>query len=196
MQSRMNAVLIITSTAGTRPLPSASGHEALGDDGLEHAGQLQPDLLLLMRRKHGDDAVDRFRRVERVQRREDEMSGFGGEQSRLDRLEVAHFADEDDVGILPQRAAQGLRERLRVDGDLALVDDRLVVAVQELDRVLDRHHVRAARPVDVVDHRRQRRALAAAGRSGHEHEAALFAGDLLEHGGQRQVVDGLDLPSG
>ena len=60
----------------------------------------------------------------------------------LDRLEVAHLADQDDVGILAQRAAQRVRERLRVDRDLALVDDRLVVAVQVLDRVLDRHDVR------------------------------------------------------
>ena len=55
---------------------------------------------------------------------------------------VAHLADQDDVGILAQRAAQRVRERLRVDRDLALVDDRVVVAVQVLDRVLDRHDVR------------------------------------------------------
>ena len=47
--------------------------------------------------------------------------------------------------------------------------------------------------VDVVDHRRQRRALAAAGRAGHEHEAALFVGDLAEHRRQQQVVDRQDL---
>ena len=35
-----------------------------------------------------------------------------------------------------------VRERRGVDRDLALVDDRLVVAVQVLDRVLDRHDVR------------------------------------------------------
>ena len=28
--------------------------------------------------------------------------------------------------------------------DLALVDDRLLIAVQELDRILDRHDVRAS----------------------------------------------------
>ena len=142
MQSRMKAVLIITSTAGARPLPSSLRHEALRDDGLEHAGELQAHLLLLVRREDGDDAVDGFGRVERVQRREHEVAGFGGEQAGLDRLEVAHLADQDDVGILPQRAAQRLRERPRVDRHLALVDDRLAVAVQELDRILDRHHVR------------------------------------------------------
>ena len=31
-------------------------------------------------------------------------------QRRFDRLEVAHFADEDDVGVLAQRGAQRVRE--------------------------------------------------------------------------------------
>ena len=45
------------------------------------------------------------------------------------------------------------------------------------------------RGVDVVDHRRQRRRLAAAGRAGDEHEAALFVGDLLQHRRQPELVE-------
>ncbi len=82
---------------------------------LQHAGQLQTDLLLLVRRKHRDDAVDGFGRVKGVQGREHEVAGLGGEQAGLDGLEVAHFADEDDVGVLAQGAAQRLRERAGVD---------------------------------------------------------------------------------
>ena len=78
-----------------------------------------------------------------MQRREHEVAGFRREQ-RISRLEVAHLADQDDVGVLAERAAQRVRERQRVDRDLALVDHRPVVAVQELDRVLDRHDVRRA----------------------------------------------------
>ncbi len=58
-------------------------HQALRDDGLQHARELQADLLLLVRREDRDDAVDRFGRVERVQRREHEVAGFGGEQRRF-----------------------------------------------------------------------------------------------------------------
>ena len=43
--------------------------------------------------------------------------------------------------------------------------------------------------VDVVDHRRERRALAAAGGAGDEHQAALFLGDLLQHRRQAELVD-------
>jgi hypothetical protein len=57
---------------------------------------------------------------------------------------------------------------------------------------LDRHDVRASGAVDVVDHRRQRRALAAAGRARDQHQAAFFARDCLEHSRQPEVLDGLD----
>ena len=50
------------------------------------------------------------RRVERVQGGKHQMAGFRGEEPGLDRLEVAHFADQDDVRVLSQRAAQGVGE--------------------------------------------------------------------------------------
>jgi hypothetical protein len=162
--------------------------QALRDGRLQHAGQLQADLLLLVRREDRDDAVDRLGGVQRVQRREDEVARFGRHQRGLDRLEVAHLADQDHVRVLAQRAAQRVGEP-GIDRDLALVDDRPVVAVEELDRVLDRHDVGAARVVDVVDHRRQRRALAAAGGPGDQHEAALLVGDPREDRRQAEFVD-------
>ena len=76
--------------------------------------------------------------------------------------------------------------------DFALVDDRLVVAMEVLDRVLDRHDVRRRGVVDVVQHRGQRRRLAGAGGAGDEDQAALFVGDPLEHRRQLQLVDGRD----
>jgi hypothetical protein len=63
-----------------------------------------------------------------------------------------------------------------VSRDLALVDDRLLVVEQELDRVLDRQDVAGHLLVAAVEHRRERRALAGAGRSDHQDQAAL-----LEH---------------
>ena len=190
MQSRMNGVAIMTSTAGTRPMPSARGMQALRDRRLQHARELDADLPLLMRRKDRDDAVDRLRRVERVQRREHEVAGFGGD--------AAPFRSVSKSRISPTRMTSGsCRSALRsacanerrVDRDLALVDDRLVVPMEVLDRILDRHDVRRARRVDVVDHRGERRALAAAGRAGDEDQPALLLGDLLEDGRQAEVVD-------
>ena len=84
-------------------------------------------------------------RVLRVQRGEHEVAGLGRGQRGRDRLEVAHLADEDHVGVLAQRGLQAEREALRVGAELALVDDALLVLVQELDRVLDREDVLVAR---------------------------------------------------
>jgi hypothetical protein len=67
----------------------------------------------------------------------------------VDRLEVAHLADEDHVGVLAQGALDAGREGRRVRADLALVDDAALVRVQELDRVLDGEDVVVARAVDL-----------------------------------------------
>ena len=63
--------------------------------------------------------------VLRVQRGEDEVAGLGRGQRRRDRLEVAHFADEDHVGVLAQRGACSAATEARgVGAELALVDRR------------------------------------------------------------------------
>jgi hypothetical protein len=77
----------------------------------------------------------------------------------FDRLEVAHLADQHDVRVLAQCRAQRQREALRVAVDLALVDQAALVLVDELDRILDREDVIVTLPVDLVDHRGERRRL-------------------------------------
>ena len=74
--------------------------------------------------------------------------------------QVADLADQDDVRVLPQHVPQRRGEGERVGADLALGDVGLHVAVQELDRVLDRDHVDPAILVDVMDHRGERGGLA------------------------------------
>src|SRR6185436_9837588 len=140
-----------------------------------------------------EHAIDRLRRVGRVQRRENEVARVRGLQRRIERFEISNFADEDDVGVLTQHAAKGLTERRRVGADLALVDVRVHVTMEELDRVLDRDDVGAAILIDVLDHRRQRRRLARAGNSRDEDETTRLHRDLLEHRGQAQLDDRLRL---
>jgi len=177
-----------------RDAPGAVGgrQQLLGDDPLQRDRELDAHLLLLGRREDVDDAVDRLRRVLRVQRGEDEVTGLRRGQRRVDRLEVAHLADEDHVGVLAQRGLQAKAEGLRVGADLALVDDALLVAVQELDRVLDGHDVLFARGVDLVHDRGQRGRLPRARGAGDEHEAARPAGQVVHDGRQAELVDGLD----
>ena len=111
------------------------------------------------------------------------------ESAVRDGLLVAHLADQDHVGVLAQDAAHRAGEALGVGADLALVDDRALVAVQVLDRVLERDDVPRAGRVDVVDHRRERRRLARAGGAGQQDDPARLLGELADHLGQAEVVD-------
>ena len=79
-------------------------------------------------------------------------------------------------------------EVVGVGADLALVDDRALVGVQDLDRVLDRDDVTRLVLVDVVDHRGERRRLARAGRTGDEHEPALLLGEPAADRRQAQLL--------
>jgi hypothetical protein len=139
---------------------------------LKHAGQLLANLVLLMRREDRDNTINRFGRIQRVQRREHEMARLGRDQRGLDRVHVAHFADQNHVGVLTQGRAKTGRVLRRIEADLALCDHREAVVVHEFDRVLDRDDVQCARAVDEIHHRGERRALARAGRAGQKNEAA------------------------
>ena len=79
-----------------------------------------------------------------VQRGEHEVAGLGERQRDRDAVEVAHLAEQDDVGVLTQGAAQTVGEVCDVGADLALVDHRHLVVVEVLDRILDGEDV--ARP--------------------------------------------------
>jgi hypothetical protein len=104
----------------------------------------------------------------RVDGRVDREARLRGGQRHAHRLEVAHLAHEQGVGVLADGRLDPLGEARDVGADLALREDGLVVGVDELDRVLDRDHVCASRlfmrsriAASVVD-------LPAAGRAGHE----------------------------
>ena len=109
-----------------------------------------------------------------------------------DRLEVAHLADEDHVGVLPERRAERLREGGRVGADLALVDDAAPVPVEELDRILDREDVLVPGLVDPVEERGERRRLAGAGRAGDEDEPARLVGEVVEPRRHPELLERLD----
>ena len=117
------------------------------------------------------------------------MARLGGLERGLRGLGVAQLADQDRVRVLAEHAAQRLGEVGGVEPDLTLVDDAVAVGVEDLDRVLDRDDVLVARAVDVVEHRRERRRLARAGRARDEHEAAVLLGEPLHARRQAQLLE-------
>ena len=175
------------------PRPVGGRKQGLGDDAFEAGRELRTHLALLLRREDVDDPVDRSGRAARVQRREDQVARLGRGQSGRDRLEIAHLAEEDHVGVLAEAGAKGLGEAARVGADLALVDEAAAVAVEELDRVLDCQDVPRPVAVDLVDHRGERRRLPRPRRAGDQDEATRALGHLVQAGREAQLFEREDL---
>ena len=119
-----------------------------------------------------------------VDRAEDEVAGFGRPQRRLERLPVAHFAHQDDVGVFADGVLHADLEVLHVLADLPLVDQALVLGEGELDRVFEREDVLAIVVVDPVEHRGDGRALARAGHAGQEDHPLAELAKLFQDGRQ------------
>ena len=76
-----------------------------------------------------------------MQRSENKVAGRGSGESQLNGFEITHFSDEQDVWIFTQRTAQGRGERACMHSYFAMLDEAVLTAVHELDRVLDRDDV-------------------------------------------------------
>ena len=114
-----------------------------------------------------------------MERAEDEMAGLGRLDGSQHRLAVAHFADQDAVGILANDDAEGVFEVRNVETDFALGDDASLAVESELDRVFDADDVEAAMLVDVFDHGGERRALARTGDAADEDQPFESLGNQL-----------------
>lgn len=101
------------------------------------------------------------------------------------------FAQQDHVGIFPQRRTQGRGEALGIALHFALVHQAVLLRMHEFDRVFDGQDVLLAVLVQVVDHRRQCGGLAAAGGPGHQHQPAGRLGNLPKHFPQSQLLQAL-----
>lgn len=165
---------------GDRSAAVRSWYELLGTDAHKNRGELDTHLLLLVGREDVDDSVDGLRRILSMERGKNEVSCFRCRDGGRDRFEVAHFADENDVGILAEHPLERLGEALRVDADLPLVDDALVRDVNVLDRVFDGDDVLSARGIDHLEYCGKRGAFSVSRRAGDEEEASAVRGNLFE----------------
>ncbi len=128
-----------------------------------------------------------------MQGAEDHVAGFGGMERGGDGFQIAHFADQDDVGVLAEAGAQSAAKGRGIDFHLALIDEAFLVAMQEFDGVFDGDDVLGTRRVDAVDHGRKRGGLARAGDAGDQHQAARFFADALGDGGKKELFKSANL---
>ena len=115
------------SKAATMP-PPMRGTNLCAMTAPSASGELDPDLLLAESGEHIDDPVDRLSGIVGVQGREDEVTGLGQRERELNRLEVTHLTDEEDIGVLSESGAERPLEGGAVDADLSLVDGGKLVS--------------------------------------------------------------------
>ena len=72
------------------------------------------------------------------------------------------------------------RERAKILSHLALAHHRLLLAIEKLDRILQRHDVNLLAVIQLIDHRRERRRLADPGTAGHQNDPGFLPHHLAE----------------
>ena len=161
------------------------GDQALPNDPADCFGEALPNLFFLLLLEHTDDAVDRLAGVHRVQGAHHQVARLRGFQAQLDRLAVAHLADENDLRRLPEGGPEAAGERVKVTAQLPLVKRRLDVGMHELDRVFQCDDVDGFGLIKLPQQRRQRGGFAAAGGPADQDQAVLLLRHLEK--GFRQV---------
>ena len=77
-------------------------HQGLRNDCAQRFRQHRADHFFFGRWEDVHDTVDGLGCGRRVERTEHQVSCFGGGERKADRFQVAHFADQHDVGVFAQ----------------------------------------------------------------------------------------------
>ena len=85
---------------------------------------------------------------------EKQVARFGRRHGNVDDPDLRHLAHQDHVRILAPAAAS-LVEGQGIGTDLPLIDQAILVAVNELEAILDGNDVTGLRVVEEIDHGRQ-----------------------------------------
>ena len=123
MRSEISGEFSRISTAASRPAAVACAIRRCDTNDRRFERKVHQQLLAPLFREEVDDAVQRLVGVVGVQRGQTQMAGFGEGDGVIHRFAFANFADQDDVGRLPQRVLQRHAPAVGVGADLALGDD-------------------------------------------------------------------------
>ena len=115
---------------------------------------------------------------------EHQVTGFRGRQRDPHRFVIAHLADHEDVGRLPDRGPSAVGKSGASTPTSTCSTRPGWLRVLVLDRILDGHDVLRFVPVDGIDQRRERRGLARTGRAANQDEAGAEPGQVLDLGGR------------
>ncbi len=104
------------------------------------------------------------------------VSGFCGRQRQADGLQVSHFTNQDDIGILTQCTFERVGEGFGVGADFALADEAIFGLVNKFNRVFDGEDMSFFGFVAVVDHCSQGGGFTGASGAGNQTDAAWLHG--------------------
>ena len=141
---------------GANPAYAAfAGYEPLRNKCLGIQGEIHEELCTSFFREEVDNSVQCLVRAVRVKRCQAQVTGFRELDAVLHRLPIANFADQYDIGRLPQRVLQCSMPAVRINTYLTLGDDTSLMRMHVFDRVFDRNDVAFGVFVTVPDHRRE-----------------------------------------
>ncbi len=83
----------------------------------------------------------------------DKAAGLGNLYGLVDRLQIAHLTDQDDVRVLSKRRPYGFGKGKCVIAHLAVIDEASPVGVEKLNRILYGDDMSIPVLVDIVNHR-------------------------------------------
>src|SRR5437016_11273388 len=115
------------------------------------------------------------------------VAGFSRRQRGGNRFKIAHFANDDDVGVLAQDMHQGAVKGADIGKDFLLDDDGPFVFVDEFDGVFDGDDFAAALAVNEVHHVIEGGGFARAGWASDQDQAIGPAGQIVNFFGQAQL---------
>ncbi len=170
--------------------------ESLAHDVTNRVRKPLPKLLLLVLAEHAEDAVDRLSRIDRVHCREDDVTGLGRGHRDFHRGAVANFADQNHFRRLAESGAQAAGEIGKILSELALIEERLFVRMEKLDRIFQGQNVNLLRQVQLIQHRGERRRFSAAGGARHENDPVLLLDHFLEDRRELRGPRGWEFRSG
>ncbi len=162
------------------------GDEFLEGDGDEVCGEGLADVGVLFLGEELQEAGDGTWGAGGVNGGEDQVAGFGGLDRCLEGEAVAHFTDEDDVGVFTHEGADGGFIGFDVEADFALVDVGFVIHVEIFDGVFDGDDVDVFGFVDLFEHRGDGGGFTGTGDAGHYDDALFAVGDFGKDVGEPQ----------
>src|SRR5437764_5734367 len=153
------------------PAEVNSRNQPLRNDVTKSLSQTSANNRLLIFWIESNNAIDCLRSINRVERRQNQMTSLGCFQGDFGSFVIAHFSDQDYLGRLSQRSAQSRRKVFRIVTDFSLIDCRVLVRVKIFDRIFDRDDMIVLCLVNYIDHRCERRALTGTRWSGNQNQS-------------------------